>query len=74
MSKEGSYMNARTGKKPRVAKIERKTYGVSASGGLNQMTLFRETLKKLTKDIGYAKNRAVMRSTIGRTKPLSKLP
>jgi hypothetical protein len=61
---EGSYMNARTGKKLRVPKTEKKTYPQGrhrircGSGGQS---------KALTKGIGYARNNALNRSKMGTT-------
>jgi hypothetical protein len=58
-------MNARTGKKLRVPKTEKKTY----PQGRHRIRR-RETggqFKGLTKGIGYAKNNALNRSKMGTT-------
>lgn len=61
---ERSYMNARTGKKLRVPKTEKKTYRQRqhrirhGTGG---------QFKALTKGIGYARNNALNRSKMGTT-------
>lgn len=64
VTNESSYMNARTGKKPRVPKTEKKTYPqrrrwIRRSVG--------EQFKSLTKGIGYAMNNVLSRSKMGTT-------
>jgi len=58
-------MNARTGNKLRMAKVERKTYVQQRRAALDG--LVREAFEKLTEKIGYAIKRDFMRSTMGRT-------
>jgi len=58
-------MNARTGNKLRMAKVERKTYIRQKRTELDKTGY--ESVRKLTKDIGYAIKRDLMRSTTGRT-------
>ena len=58
-------MNARTGNKLRMAKVERKTYIRQRQTELDGTG--KRNVRNLTNDIGYAIKRDRMRSTMGRT-------
>jgi hypothetical protein len=61
---ESAYMNARTGKKLRATKMEKNVY--PQRRGRMRGALERQS-ETLTKGIGYARNSALKRSTMGST-------